>query len=352
MTPRLNRSFTRFMMWNRLLSATAPTIAVYPPTTADPFRRTRTVPVPPDSHSAFGPHAYPHRLVTTQWLSVNIGAPGLKVVESDEDVLLYDIGHVPGAIKIDWRAELTDSATRDVVDGGRFAELMRAKGIGRDDTVVIYGDKANGTAAATLWVFGLFGHPDVRLLDGGRDAWISEARDTVFDVPAAVPGDYPVAERDDRRARAFLAEVRLRLGRPLIDVRTPEEYTGALDRILDRPEEQSLRAGHIPTAVSIPWTAAVAGDGRFLPRADLDRVYERVLKGVGADRDCDTVVYCRTGERSAHTWFVLTALLGLDNVRVYDGSWTEWGNSVRAPIVTGGEPGQVPDVTPDAARTG
>ncbi|MBB5914833.1 thiosulfate/3-mercaptopyruvate sulfurtransferase [Nocardia transvalensis] len=256
-------------------------------------------------------------------------------MESNEDVLLYDIGHVPGAIKIDWRAELTDPRTRDVIDGARFAELMRAKGIERADTVVVYGDKSNGTAAATLWVFDLFGHPDVRLLDGGREAWISEERDTTFEVPDVGLGEYPEAERDDRRTRAFLDDVRSGLGRPLIDVRAAAEYSGECDRITDRPEEQALRAGHIPTAVSIPWTTAVAGDGRFRTRADLDRVY---ADSAGA---AETIVYCRIGEHSAHTWFVLTYLLGRENVRNYDGSWTEWSNAVRTPIVKGAEPGEV-----------
>ncbi|MBF6172468.1 sulfurtransferase [Nocardia blacklockiae] len=294
------------------------------------------MPVAPDPHPSFGSHAHPHRLVTTEWLSANIGAPGLKIVESNEDVLLYDIGHVPGAIKIDWRAELTDPRTRDVIDGDRFAELMRAKGIERDDTVVVYGDKTNGTAAATLWVFDLFGHADVRLLDGGRDAWISEERDTTFEIPDVGLGDYPVVERDDAHARIFLDEVRSRLGRSLIDVRPDVEYSGELTRVTDRPEEQSLRAGHIPTAVNIPWTAALAADGRFRSRAELDRRYAPALEA------SETVVYCRIGEHSAHTWFVLTYLLGRANVRNYDGSWTEWSNAVRTPIVTGGEPGEIP----------
>lgn len=296
------------------------------------------MPVAPDSHPSFGSHAHSHRLVTTEWLSANIGAPGLKIVESNEDVLLYDIGHVPGAIKIDWRGELTDPRARDVVDGGRFAELMRAKGIQRDDTVVIYGDKSNGTAAATLWVFDLFGHPDVRLLDGGRDAWISEERDTTFEVPDVGLGEYPVVERDDRSARVFLDEVRARLGQSLIDVRAAVEYRGELARITDRPEEQSLRAGHIPTAVNIPWTAALGGDGRFRSRAELDRIY------AAAPEAAETIVYCRIGEHSAHTRFVLTYLLGRANVRNYDGSWTEWSNAVRTPIATGGEPGEIPEV--------
>ncbi|WP_280265102.1 sulfurtransferase [Nocardia wallacei] len=297
------------------------------------------MPVAPDPHPSFGSHAHPHRLVTTEWLSANIGAPGLKIVESNEDVLLYDIGHVPGAIKIDWRAELTDPNARDVIDGARFAELMRAKGIEREDTVVVYGDKANGTAAATLWVFDLFGHPDVRLLDGGRDAWISEERDTTFEVPDVGLGEYPVVDRDDKRARVFLDEVRTRLGQSLIDVRVAEEYSGERARITDRPEEQSLRAGHIPTAVNIPWTAAVAADGRFRSRAELESIYAAALDAA------ETVAYCRIGEHSAHTWFVLTYLLGCDSVRNYDGSWTEWSNAVRTPIVTGVEPGSTSPLT-------
>ncbi|WP_026344142.1 sulfurtransferase [Nocardia sp. BMG111209] len=307
------------------------------------------MPVAPDPHPSFGLHAHPQRLVTTQWLSANIGAPGLRIVESDEDVLLYDIGHVPGAIKIDWRAELTDPRTRDVVDGVRFAELMREKGIAREDTVVVYGDKANGTAAAVLWVFDLFGHADVRLLDGGREAWISEGRDTTFEVPPIGFGDYPAVERDDRTERAFRAEVQQWLSGGagvLLDVRTAEEYSGELDRISDRPEEQALRAGHIPGAMNIPWTTAVGPDGRFRSRAELDRRYLPLR----ADAEAGTIVYCRIGERSAHTRFVLTALLGMDDVRVYDGSWTEWGNAVRAPIVRGHESGGVAAATPAAAQ--
>jgi thiosulfate/3-mercaptopyruvate sulfurtransferase len=259
--------------------------------------------------------------------------PGLGIVESDDDVLLYGIGHVPDAIKIDWRTELTDSMTRDVVDGTRFAELMQAKGILREDTVVVYGDKANGTAAATAWVLSLFGHPDVRLLDGGREAWIREGRDTTFEVPAAGAGQYPVVRRDDTLSRAFQRDVRAHLGRALIDVRAPEEYSGELDRIVDRPDEQALRAGHIPTAVNIPWTASVGADGRFRTRAELARIYERI------PADAGVIVYDRIGERAAHTWFVLTSLLGFEHVRTYDGSWTEWANAVRTPIVKGAEPG-------------
>ncbi|MGW4770390.1 sulfurtransferase [Nocardia sp. NPDC004278] len=294
------------------------------------------MPVAPDPRPAFGSYAHPHRLVTTEWLSANIGAPGLKIIESNEDILLYDIGHVPGATKIDWRGDLNDAVTRDYIDGARFTELMRAKGIERDDTVVIYGDRGNAQAAHACWVFTLFGHPDVRLLDGGRDAWISEARDTTFDPPYLTRSEYPLVSRDDATVRAFREDVLAHLGRPLIDVRSPEEYSGELIQPPINPEDAALRGGHIPTAVNIAWTEAFHSDGRFRSRAELDEIY-----GALATAD-DLVVYSRVGERSSHTWFVLTYLLGLDGVRNYDGSWTEWGNSVRMPIAKGYEPGDAP----------
>nr|WP_225443448.1 sulfurtransferase [Lolliginicoccus lacisalsi] len=276
-------------------------------------------------------------MVSTEWLSSNLGRPGLKVVESDEDVLVYDIGHVPGAIKIDWHLDLNDPVRRDYIDGEQFAALMRRKGISRDDTVVIYGDKSNWWAAYAMWVFTLFGHPDVRLLDGGRDAWISEERDTSFDVPRFPPTDYPVVERDDTVIRAYRDQVLQHLGEgPLVEVRSPQEYTGERTHMPDYPEEGALRGGHIPTAVSIPWAKAAASDSRFKPRAQLEEVYG------GMDPADDTIVYCRIGERSSHTWFVLTYLLGFTRVRNYDGSWTEWGNTVRVPIAKGEQPGPAP----------
>ncbi|MFD3510560.1 sulfurtransferase [Nocardia sp. NPDC058666] len=290
------------------------------------------MPVAPDRHPAFGSYAVPQRLVTTEWLSANIGVRGLRIIESNDDILLYDIGHVPGAVKIDWRGDLSDPVTRDYVDGPRFTELMRAKGIQRDDTVVIYGDRGNAQAAHTAWIFTLFGHEDVRLLDGGRDAWISEERDTTFDLPMPVPSDYPEVERDDSTARAFRDEVLGRLGKPLVDVRSAQEYSGEIEDARLREEYATLRGGHVPTAVNIPWTQAATHDGRFRSRAELDEVY-------GALPADDLVVYSRVGERSSHTWFVLTFLLGRRSVRNYDGSWIEWGNSVRLPIVAGTEPG-------------
>ncbi|MCK0518216.1 sulfurtransferase [Williamsia sp. DF01-3] len=293
-----------------------------------------------DNNPGFADYVHPERLVSTEWLSAHLGTNGLKIIESDEDVLLFDIGHIPTAQKVDWHLHLNDPVTRDYISGEQFAELMRSKGIRRDDTVVIYGDKSNWWAAYALWVFTLFGHEDVRLLDGGRDAWFSEDRDITLDVPVYPESDYPVVERDDSVIRAFADEVRGALGtEPLIDVRSPQEYSGERTHMPEYPQEGALRGGHIPTAVSIPWAKAAAPDGRFKPKAELDELYADFTS------DEPTIVYCRIGERSSHTWFVLTHLLGFEKVRNYDGSWTEWGNAVRAPIVTGTEPGTAPSTS-------
>ncbi len=294
------------------------------------------MPLPPDPSPELKEFAHPERLVTADWLSSNLGRPGLAIVESDEDVLLYDVGHIPGAVKIDWHVDLNDPTVRDYITGEQFAALMDRKGIARDDTVVIYGDKSNWWAAYALWVFTLFGHPDVRLLDGGRDLWLSNGRDTTLEVPARQTTGYPVVSRNDAPIRAFKDDVLAALGRqPLIDVRSPQEYTGERTHMPDYPEEGALRGGHIPTARSIPWATAADDSGRFRKRADLQDVYGFL----GAD---ETIVYCRIGERSSHTWFVLTHLLGMPAVRNYDGSWTEWGNAVRVPVAVGPEPGAAP----------
>ncbi|AYJ33796.1 sulfurtransferase [Corynebacterium xerosis] len=292
---------------------------------------------PHDPHPQFQQYAHPERLVSSNWLAARLGSPGLRIVESDEDMLLYDIGHIPGAVRIDWHTDLNDPTVRDYVDAEAFAELMRSKGISRDDTVVVYGDKSNWWAAYTLWVFELFGHPDVRLLNGGRDAWMTEERDTSFEVPEYPRSDYPVVERDDHTLRAYAADARELMGKGnLIDVRTPEEYSGNRTHMVDYPQEGVLRGGHIPTAVNVPWNQSVHPNSRFRSREELDAIYSDVQAGD------DTIVYCRIGERSAHTWFVLHHLLGHENVRNYDGSWVEWGNMIRTPIARGMEPGDAP----------
>lgn len=292
-----------------------------------------------DSAAKFAEYAHPERLVTTDWLAERLGQPGLVVVESDEDVLLYETGHIPGAVKIDWHTDLNDPVVRDYVNGEQFAALLGSKGISRDTTVVIYGDKNNWWAAYALWVFTLFGHEDVRLLDGGRDLWIAEGRPLTTDVPEVTLVEYPVVERDDSVVRAFKDDVLGHFGNPLIDVRSPEEYNGERTSAPAYPEEGALRAGHIPTAASVPWARAAATDGTFKTREELDAIY----RGEAGLQDGDDVIaYCRIGERSSHTWFVLTHLLGFEKVRNYDGSWTEWGSAVRVPIVSGAERGEVP----------
>ncbi|MBD8029322.1 sulfurtransferase [Corynebacterium gallinarum] len=294
---------------------------------------------PFDPFPPFQEYAHPERLVSASWLSARLGSPGLKVVESNEDSILYDIGHLPGAVRIDWEKDLNDPVTRDFIDGQAFADLMNRKGIHRDDTVVIYGDKSNWWAAFTLWVFELFGHADVRLLNGGRDAWMSEERDTSYVVPAYPPTNYPVVERVDEGQRAFVAEVLESLrgdaGMKLVDVRTAEEYRGRDEEGTPIPGEGVLRGGHIPGAVHIDWEQAVLPNGNFRTRKEIEEVYSHLNPAE------DTVVYCRVGDRAAHTWFVLKYLLGFENVRNYDGSWSEWGNMVRMPIVQGDEPGSL-----------
>jgi thiosulfate/3-mercaptopyruvate sulfurtransferase len=284
-------------------------------------------------------YAHPERLVTTEWLEAHKGTEGLVVLESNEDVLLYDTGHIPGAIKIDWHTELNDPVVRDYLGGEAFADLMSRKGISRDDTIVIYGDKSNWWAAYTLWVFTLFGHQDVRLLDGGRDAWVAQGRLLTKDVPTPPATSYPVVERDDSQIRAFKDDVLSHLGKPLIDVRSPEEYSGERTHMPAYPEEGALRGGHIPTAKSIPWATAAEADGRFKSHGDLVDIY---LTQQGFEPGEDIITYCRIGERSSHTWFVMKYLLGFTNVKNYDGSWTEWGSAVRVPIATGDQPGEAP----------
>lgn len=291
---------------------------------------------PTDQAAKIAEYAHPERLVTTTWLAEQIAAgatgPGRPIVilESDEDVLLYDTGHIPTSLKLDWHQDLNDPLSRDYVDGEQFARVMTERGIARDTTVVIYGDKSNWWAAYALWVMTLFGHEDVRLLDGGRALWIAEGRETTREVPQGEASEaYPVVDRDDAPIRAFKDDVLDHLGKPLVDVRSPGEFTGELLHMPDYPQEGAMRGGHIPGAKSVPWARAANEDGTFKTRAELEAIY---LDEQGLTVTDDVVAYCRIGERSSHTWFVLTHLLGFAKVRNYDGSWTEWGNTVRVPI--------------------
>jgi thiosulfate/3-mercaptopyruvate sulfurtransferase len=295
---------------------------------------------PADPAPELQQYAHPQHLVTTSWLADNLGSPGLVVVESDEDVLLYETGHIPGAVKVDWHTELNDQVSRDYLTGAGFAELCSAKGIERDDTLVFYGDNFNWWAAYALWVFSLFGHPDLRLLNGGRQRWVADGRPLTREATVRERTRYPLVERDDAAIRAYRDQVMAHIAaaRPLVDVRSPGEYTGELLHMPDYPQEGALRGGHIPGAVNMPWKQAANDDGTFKPADALRGIYEGELGLRPAD---DIVAYCRIGERSSHTWFVLTHLLGYPQVRNYDGSWTEWGNLVRAPIARGSAPGGV-----------
>jgi len=291
---------------------------------------------PLDTNEKFSAYAHPEVLVSTEWLEENLGTPGLVVVESDEDVLLYDVSHIPGAVKIDWHTDLNQPVVRDYLQGAEFAELAARSGIKRDSTVVIYGDASNWWASYALWVFKLFGHEDVRLLDGGREKWIAEGRPVTKESSAVETTEYPVIERDDVTDRAYRDQVLAHIGKPMVDVRSPQEYNGERTHMPNYPQEGALRAGHIPGAQSVPWARAANEDKTFKTRAELEAIY---LGEKGLNADDDVIAYCRIGERSSHTWFVLKYLLGFTRVRNYDGSWTEWGSLVGAPIVLGDEPG-------------
>jgi len=276
-------------------------------------------------------YAHPEALVDTAWVADHLNDPKVRIVECDEDILLYDQGHIPGAVKIDWVGELNDPIIRDYLDRERFEQLMVSKGISNDTTVVFYGDKHNWWATYALWVFKLFGHPDARIMNGGRAKWIAEGRPLTREVPSCPRGEYHASDRNDAAIRAFrdqvLAHIR-QSGTALVDVRSPQEYTGERLHMPEYPQEGALRGGHIPTAVNIPWASAVREDSTFKSADELRELY--ASKGITPDKD--VIAYCRIGERSSHTWFVLTYLLGYPKVRNYDGSWTEWGNAVGLPI--------------------
>jgi thiosulfate/3-mercaptopyruvate sulfurtransferase len=275
-------------------------------------------------------YAYPNVLVSTAWVAEHLHVPHVRIVESDEDILLYDVGHIPGAIKVDWQSELQHQVVRDYIDKDAFGRLIGSKGIGPDQTVVFYGDRNNWWACYAFWVFKMYGHGDCRIMNGGRQKWLDEGREMTSEFPTYAAVTYR-ANGLDLRLRAFRQEVlaHMQAHKPLIDVRSPGEYSGALLHMPDYPQEGALRGGHIPGAANIPWGQAVAPDGTFKSADDLRALYEGKARLTPTD---EVITYCRIGERSSHTWFVLTYLLGYPSVRNYDGSWTEWGNLVGAPI--------------------
>lgn len=278
-------------------------------------------------------YARPKVLVSTTWLAAHLDDPDIRILESDEDVLLYDIGHIPNAQKIDWHADLNDDLVRDYISREKFEALVRRLGIDDATTVVFYGDKNNWWATYAFWVFRLFDFPEekLRILDGGRTKWEQEGRGFATDVRRFALTGFVAKERDDTRIRVFKDEVLDHAGahRPLIDVRSPDEYSGKKTHMPEYPQEGVLRGGHIPGAKNIPWARAANPDGTFKSASELRAIYEGEA---GLKANDDVVAYCRIGERSSHTWFVLRYLLGYEKVRNYDGSWTEWGNSVRAPV--------------------
>lgn len=277
-------------------------------------------------------YVHPDVLVSTDWVAEHLGHTNeIRLVESNEDVLLYSTGHIPNAVHIDWVADLNDAIRRDYLNEEQFAALMEKHGISNDTTVVFYGDKNNWWACYAFWVFKLFGHADCRVMDGGRQKWLAEGRETTKEVPSFAKGAYHPAARADYKIRAFRDQVldHVKAGQPLVDVRSPQEFSGELLHMPGSPQEGALRGGHIKGAASVPWSRAVAEDGTFKTADDLRAIYEGE-KGLLPDKS--VIAYCRIGERSSHTWFVLTYLLGYPTVRNYDGSWTEWGNLVGVPI--------------------
>ena len=276
-------------------------------------------------------YAHPEALVSTEWVADHLDDPNVRIVESDEDILLYETGHIPGAVKIDWQADLNDPLVRDYIEREQFEALMAKNGISNETTVVFYGDKNNWWACYAFWVFQLFGHTNAKIMDGGRAKWVADGRTMTREAPSYPATTYTAAPRNDGPIRAFRDEVlaHVRAGKPLVDVRSPGEYKGELLHMPDYPQEGALRGGHIPGAKNVPWARAANEDGTFKSADQLRAIYEQEQGLASGD---DVVAYCRIGERSSHTWFVLTYLLGYDTVRNYDGSWTEWGNAVGMPV--------------------
>ena len=278
-------------------------------------------------------YANPDVLVETSWVADHLNDPNIRLVEADEDILLYDQGHISGAVKLDWLVDVQNPLSRDFVDKAGFEQLMASWGIANDTTVVFYGDRNNWYAAYSFWLFKYYGHEKALIMNGGRAKWLAESRPTNRDVPS-YPATRYTAKEPDASIRAFRDDVEKTLGNPsfaLVDVRSPAEYTGEKLHMEGYAQEGAQRAGHVPGAKSIPWATAANEDGTFKSAEELKQIYG----GKGITPDKQVIAYCRIGERSAHTWFVLTQLLGYQNVRNYDGSWTEWGSLVRSPIEKG-----------------
>ena len=286
-------------------------------------------------------YVHPEVLVSTDWVDEHReDTQRIRIVESDEDVLLYETGHIPEAVKVDWINHLNDPVIRDYVNADRFSDLCSQRGIGNDTTVVFYGDKSNWWACYAFWVFRLYGHKNCLIMDGARAKWQAERRPMSTQVPSYPSASYRAANRD-QAIRAFQDEVQqhMQAGKPLVDVRSPQEYSGDRTHMPEYPQEGVLRGGHIPGAVNVPWARAVNEDGTFKSRDALEQIY---VQEQGLRADDQIIAYCRIGERSSHTWFVLTYLLGFENVKNYDGSWTEWGNSVGVPIEKSVKPASAP----------
>jgi len=275
-------------------------------------------------------YAHPEVLVETSWVADHLNDPNIRLIEADEDVLLYEVGHLPGAVKLDWHVDVQDPVARDFVNQQAFEQLMSHWGISNDTMIILYGDRNNWYACYSYWLFTMYGHRNMKIMNGGRSKWEAESRQLTKEVPHFEPTTYR-AQPADETLRAFRDDVFSGLRTPerrLIDVRSPQEYTGELLHMINYPQEGAQRGGHIPGAKNIPWATAVNADGTFKSAEELRQIYG----GKDVTPDKEVIAYCRIGERSAHTWFVLTRLLGYPRVRNYDGSWTEWGSLVRAPI--------------------
>lgn len=275
-------------------------------------------------------YAHPEYLVDTEWVANHLNDPNVRIIESDEDPLLYPMGHIPGAVQVDWFSTLQHPLRRDFLTKEQFEEVASKLGITNDTTVVFYGDKSNWFACYALWLFQYYGHENVKIMNGGRAKWEQENRPLVKEVPEYPRTTYSAKEAD-KSIRAFRDDIfkHLETKQPLVDVRSPKEYSGELTHMPNYPQEGATRGGHIPGAVSIPWSQAVnEADSTFKTPEELRAIYE----GKNVNADGDVIAYCRIGERSSLTWFVLKYLLGYEKVRNYDGSWTEWGNLVDAPI--------------------